>query len=125
MSNTHEQAHRWLELILAQSFPGSDLLATQVAAGTIGELCACGCHGFGFVVPQDAQVKSLSKAGLLCEMAFSSNFPEEISILLFTDGRGYFARADVTYGRGNVGAMPEEITAVALLGIWPAGGAAM
>lgn len=120
MTHSHQQAHRWLELVMAQAFPERDLLASHVTAGAISSLCSCGCHGFEFVVPDDPQIRPLtSGAGMFCEMAFSSNLPEEVAILLFTDARGYFAGADVTYGAANIGPMPEGIEANALKGIWP------
>jgi hypothetical protein len=112
-------AKRWLDLTLRQELPQRETFAAHVAAGAISTLCTCGCHGFGFEVPEAAKLKPLQRSsGLFCELAFSSNEQEEIDILIFTDKRGYFAGADVTYGM-NIAPMPDSAQPVNLLGVWP------
>ncbi|MCG2592457.1 hypothetical protein LZ009_06635 [Ramlibacter sp. XY19] len=113
-----------MDLILQQDLPEREIFAAHVAAGAITSLCTCGCHGFGFEVPVAAELKPLQRSsGLFCEVAFSSNEEEEIDILIFTDERGYFAGADVSYGMANVGPMPDSAEPVKLLGVWPGGSA--
>lgn len=120
MPHSHQQAQRWLDLVMAQAFAERDLLAAHVAAGAITSICSCGCHGFEFAVPNDPEIEPVSAgAGMFCEMAFSSNLSEDVAILLFTDARGYFAGADVTYGPANIDPMPDGIEVNALKGIWP------
>ena len=104
---------------MAQAFAERDILAAHVEAGIITSICRCGCHGFEFAVPISPDIKPMSAgAGMFCEMAFSSNLSEDVAILLFTDARGYFAGADVTYGPANIDPMPEGIEVQALKGIW-------
>jgi hypothetical protein len=96
-------------------------LSKQIAVGKLGELCECGCHGFAFVVPDDAKVPPLQdRAGLFYEVAFTSNFPEEIDMLFFTDERGNLSWVDVTYGGANIGPMPEGVIPGDKIGVWPA-----
>ena len=54
------------------------------------------------------------------EMAFTSNFLEEIDVLLFTDERGYLSWVDATYGSTNIEPMPEGLIPNAKIGAWPA-----
>ena len=60
------------------------------------------------------------RTGLFYELAFTSNFPEEIDMLLFTDERGCLSRVDVTYGADNIGPVPEGLIPGAKIGAWPA-----
>ncbi len=119
MPHSQQHADRWLQLILQQSLPGGETFASHVAAGQITSLCTCGCHGFGFSIPDGVVLQPLTdSSGLYCELAFESNAAEEIDILLFTDSRGYFAGADVTSGQANVEPMPDNAVATALIGVW-------
>ena len=104
---------------MQQSLPGGETFASHAAAGQITSLCTCGCHGFGFSIPDGVQLQPLTNgSGLYCELAFESNSTEEIDILLFTDSRGYFAGTDITFGP-NVGPMPDNAAAISLIGVWP------
>jgi len=42
MANSKQHATDWLKFLLAQDLPFSEALSSQVAIGTIGQLCACG-----------------------------------------------------------------------------------
>jgi hypothetical protein len=121
MPNSIEKARSWLEILKRQALPNYDSFIQQLAVGQITNVCQCGCNGFDFHVP-DAQSSIPLKAGpgLFCELAFESNLPEEVNILIFTDFRGFLSRVDVTYGASNAGAMPDSIHPVKLKGIWPA-----
>lgn len=69
----------------------------------------------------DVRVSRLQdRKGLFYELAFTSNFPEEIDILLFTDERGYLSWVDVTYGACNIGPVPEGLAPGAIIVAWPA-----
>lgn len=93
MTNTQTQAQNWIDILLAQDLPFIHPLFEQIAAGKIGELCQCGCHGFAFKVPTSVTIPPLQDGtGLFYELAFTSNFPEEIDMLLFTDERGCLSR---------------------------------
>lgn len=121
MTNTQAQAQKWIDILLAQDLPFIDPLSEQIAAGKIGELCQCGCHGFAFEVPTSVTIPPLQDGtGLFYELAFTSNFPEEIDMLLFTDERGCLSRVDVTYGADNIGPVPEGLIPGAKIGAWPA-----
>jgi len=121
MPNSQDTAQKWLNLLQDQALPHRSVFSDQVAAGTVASLCECGCNGFEFLVPGGAIVAPLKfGSGLFCELAFESNLSEEINILLFTDMHGNLCRVDVTYGAGNHDAMPDNITATRLIGIWPA-----
>jgi hypothetical protein len=120
MPHSQQHADRWLQLISQHVLPGSETFASHVAAGQITSLCTCGCHGFEFSIPDGADLPPLTRgSGLYCELAFHSNAAEEIDILLFTDARGYFSGADVTFGQANIGPMPDDTVATALIGVWP------
>ena len=120
MPHSQQHANHWLRLALQQSLPGDRTFASHVAAGQITSLCTCGCHGFGFTIPDGVQLQPLTNgSGLYCELSFASNGAEEIDILLFTDSRGYFSGADVTFGLANVEPMPDNVAATSLLGVWP------
>lgn len=120
MANSLAQAQKWLRFLMDQDVPFKDALSRQVVAGKVGALCGCGCHGFDFHVPDDSDVPKLKQGnGLFYEMAFESNFPEEIDVLLFTDERGFLSRVDVTYGATNIGPMPEGIAPASPIGKWP------
>ncbi|WP_090184622.1 MULTISPECIES: hypothetical protein [unclassified Duganella] len=120
MANSKQHATDWLRFLVAQDLPFSDALSNQVAIGMIGELCACGCQGFAFEVPEDANVLPLQAgAGVFYEVVVSSNFSEEIDLLLFTDDRGCLSWIDVTYGACNIEAMPEGIEPGPIVSIWP------
>lgn len=121
MANTQAYAQEWISFLLTQDLPFIASLTKQIAVGKVGELCPCGCHGFAFEVPGDAQVTPLQNGkGLFYELAFTSNFPEEIGMLLFTDERGYLSWMDVTYGASNIGPIPEGLVPGAKIGAWPA-----
>lgn len=121
MANSIEKAHGWLELLKQQALPNYNAVVQQLAAGRVTDVCQCGCNGFDFYVPDSTSSLPLKVGlGLFCELAFESNFPEEIDILLFTDARGFLSRVDVTYGAANVGSMPDNIQPIKLKGIWPA-----
>ena len=121
MTNTQTQAQNWIDILLAQDLPFIHPLFEQIAAGKIGELCQCGCHGFAFKVPTGVTIPPLQDGtGLFYELAFTSNFPEEIDMLLFTDERGCLSRVDVTYGADNIGPVPEGLIPGARIGAWPA-----
>ncbi len=120
MTHTMQHAQRWLALILQQPLPNRDLFSRHIKAGEITSLCECGCHGFGFTIPDGIRLAPLKDgSGLFCEIAFESNLSEEIDILLFTDSRGYFCGADVMFGFANIEPMPNNATATKLIGIWP------
>jgi hypothetical protein len=120
MPNSQTQATDLLSFLLTQNLPFDEALRSQVAIGKVGELCNCGCHGFAFEVPQQANVRPLQEgAGVFYELVFASNYPEEIDILLFTDERGYLNWVDVTYGACNVEPVPEGIVLGEKIGIWP------
>lgn len=120
MPNSQDTALKWLRVLQDQALPLRSVFFEQVAAGAVTSLCDCGCNGFDFLVPDGAIVAPLqSGSGLFCELAFESNLSEEIDILLFADVRGNLCRVDVTYGAGNHDAMPDNITATRLIGIWP------
>jgi hypothetical protein len=72
-------------------------------------------------MPADARALPLQEGkGLFYELAFTSNSPEEIHMLLFTDERGYLNRVDVSYGASNIGPVPEGLVPGAKIGAWPA-----
>jgi len=120
MPHSNEHASRWLNLVLQQAVPAGPTFALHVEAGHITSLCTCGCHGFEFSIPDDVQLPPLTNgSGLYCEIVFESDASEEIDILLFTDARGYFCRADVTLGQANVGPMPDRVETTSLIGVWP------
>ncbi|MCC2974613.1 hypothetical protein [Massilia sp. IC2-476] len=120
MANSQQQAANWLSFLLTQDVPFNELLRSHVAIGKISELCNCGCHGFGFEVPAQATVRPLQEgAGVFYELAFASNHPEEITMLLFTDERGYLSWIDVTYGACNIDPMPDGIAPANKIGVWP------
>jgi hypothetical protein len=120
MAHSQEHAERWLRLISQQSLPDGMAFSEHISAGRIQSLCSCGCHGFGFFIPEEVHLKPISNgAGLYCEIAFASNTGDEINILLFTDKRGYFAGADVTFGQDNAVPMHDDTQATSLIGIWP------
>jgi hypothetical protein len=120
MANSEQHATDWLNFLLAQDLPFAAALRTQVAIGKVGELCACGCQGFAFEVPTDADFLPLqSGAGVFYEVVLSSNLTEEIDLLLFTDERGCLSWVDVTYGACNIEPMPDGVVPVAVTGIWP------
>lgn len=111
---------KWISFLLVQDLPFIATLSKQIAVGKVGELCPCGCHGFAFEVPDDAKVPPLQDGkGLFYEVAFMSNFPEEIDMLLFTDERGYLSWVEVKYGAMNIGPMPEGVIPGANIGAWP------
>jgi hypothetical protein len=121
MPNNVEKAWKWLRVLEETALPKHAALSAQIKAGSVSGVCECGCNGFDFHVPDRAGSEPLQgRAGLFCELAFTSNFSEEIDILVFTDDRGFLARVDVTYGYSNIGPMPDEIEPTSLLGIWPA-----
>ena len=121
MTNAQTQAQNRIDILLAQDSPFIHRLFEQIAAGKIGELCQCGCHGFAFKVPTGVTIPPLQdRTGLFYELAFTSNFPEEIDMLLFTDERGCLSRVDVTYGADNIGPVPEGLIPGAKIGAWPA-----
>lgn len=114
------KAQQWLNLLLGQDLPFHQALSSQVTAGAIGELCSCGCHGFTFEIAAGTEVSPLQDgSGLFYEVAFTSNLPSEINMLLFTDERGYLRAVDVTYGVENMVPMPDEIVPGAIIGAWP------
>ncbi len=120
MANSEQHAAEWLNFLLAQDLPFAEALSTQVAVGKVGQLCACGCHGFAFEVPTDVDFLPLqSGAGVFYEVVLSSNFSEEIDFLLFTDERGCLSWVDVTYGACNIEPMPEGVVPGPVTGIWP------
>jgi hypothetical protein len=121
MANTRAHAHKWISVLMTQDLPFIDPLSRQIAVGEVGELCQCGCHGFAFEVPADVKVPPLQDGkGLFYELAFRSNFPEEIDILIFTDERGYLSWVDVMYGATNIGPVPEGLVPGERIGAWPA-----
>lgn len=121
MANTPAHAQKWISFLLTQDLPFIAPLSKQIAVGKVGELCQCGCHGFAFEVPSGAMVPRLQDGkGLFYELAFTSNFPDEVDMLLFTDERGYLSWVDVTYGASNIGPMPEGLVPTAKIGAWPA-----
>jgi hypothetical protein len=120
MPHSQQHANRWLQLVLQQPLPSGETFSSHIASGKITSLCTCGCHGFGFEIPEGVQLQPLTKnSGLYCELAFESNIAEEINILLFADSRGYFSGADITIGQANVEPMPDNANVTALIGIWP------
>lgn len=120
MANSKQHATDWLKFLLAQDLPFSEALNSQVAIGTIGQLCACGCQGFAFEVPPDFSCLPLQAgAGVFYEVVVSSNFSEEIDLLLFTDDRGCLNWVDVTYGACNIAPMPEGTEPRQIVSIWP------
>jgi hypothetical protein len=120
MANSHAQAQHWLSFMLTQDLPFTEALASQIREGKVGELCECGCHGFLFEVPLGANALPLQNGkGLFYELTFTSNFPEEINVLMFTDERGYLSWVDVTYGASNIGPMPEDIIPRMRIDAWP------
>jgi hypothetical protein len=121
MANTQAQAQKWIDILVVQNLPFIHQLSEQIAAGKVGELCPCGCHGFSFEVPTGVTTPPLQNgAGLFYELTFMSNFPEEVDMLLFTDERGCLSRVDVTYGTDNIGPVPEGLIPGAKIGAWPA-----
>lgn len=122
MTNTQTHAQKWISFLLAQDLPFSDPLSQQIAVGRVGELCPCGCQGFAFEVPADANVPPLRDGkGLFYELAFTSNFAEEIDILLFIDKRGCLSRVDVMYSACNITPFPEGLVPGTIIGAWPCG----
>lgn len=120
MTNSLQHATGWLGFLLEQDLPFGEALRSQIAVGRVGELCNCGCQGFAFEVAPDSRALPLQQgAGVFYELAFTSNFPEEIDILLFTDEHGYLDWIDVTYGACNVEPMPEGIVPMEKIGVWP------
>ncbi|WP_143745655.1 hypothetical protein [Massilia sp. KIM] len=120
MANTQAHSQKCISFLLTQDLPFIATLSKQIAAGKVGELHQCGCHGFAFEVHGDANVPPLNDGqGPFYEMAFTSNFPEEIDMLLFTDERGYLSWVDVTYGAANIAPMPEGVIPSAKIGVWP------
>jgi len=121
MANTQAHARDWINFLLSQDLPFIDRLSKQIEAGKVGKLCRCGCHGFEFQVAAEATAPTLQAGnGLFYELAFASNFTEEVDMLLFTDERGYLNWVDVTYGPSNTGPMPEGLVPGARIGAWPA-----
>lgn len=120
MANGVEKAQYWLEILRHQALPNYNAFVSQLAIGRVTEVCQCGCNGFDYYVPDASSTPLAVGSGLFCELAFESNCPEEIDILLFTDASGFLSRVDVTYAASNVGAMPDNIHPTKLKGIWPA-----
>jgi hypothetical protein len=93
------------------------LQSEQAAAGKIGELCQYGCQGFAFEVPTGLTIPSLQDGmGLFYELAFTSNFSEDIDMSLFTDECGCLSRVEMTYGADNIAPIPEGLIPGAEIG---------
>jgi len=81
--------------------------------------CKCGCHSF-FINPDESKVfkKLQDHSGLLMEIAYATNYDEELNVMLFNDDEGQLRQATVYFGQHNLKPIPEDIKVKDIIGIW-------
>jgi len=91
----------------------------QLDHSTLQFYCKCGCHSF-FVFPDSAgETKGLPPSSQLSyEIAFETNYEEELNVHLFADRNGLLRQVTIYFGQNNLEPIPEDIQVGKIMGVW-------
>jgi hypothetical protein len=94
-------------------------IGEQLNNSTLEFYCRCGCHSFFVFTDPSREFNKLQKvSGLLAEVAFETNYEEELNVCLFTDINGLLKQVTVYFGQNNLKPIPEDIRIGKIIGSW-------
>jgi hypothetical protein len=106
---------------LLSNIPGtpSGAIHDQLEHSVLEFYCKCGCHSF-FVFTNPTRRFNELKAdnGMFGEVAFETNYEEELNVSLFTDRNGLLKQVTIYFGENNLQPIPEDIQIGKVIGIW-------
>ncbi len=98
-----------------------DILAKHLENARLEFYCKCGCHSFFVYPPDSANLPVHSADGLFREIAYRTNYGEELNVMLFPDISGILSQVTVFFGMGNTMAIPDDLEVTGIEGIWKSG----
>ena len=105
--NSAAVARTWVDFLAVRpEIPWGQRLVAAFDVGEITRLCDCGCNSFDLVVPAEASVAPIARAGgsgAVFDIAFKAQGegpPDQLGsleLVVFADTRGHFAGVEVDY----------------------------
>ena len=80
--------------------------------------CKCGCHSFLVYPKNPVNLKKLQESeGVYREIAYQTNYNEELNVMLFVDNEGILSQVTIFF-LGNTRAIPNDLKITGIEGIW-------
>jgi|GEM_PF-5333384 len=84
--------------------------------------CKCGCHSFLVYPKNPVNLPRLQETeGIYREIAYQTNYNEELNVMLFVDTAGILSQVTIFFGVGNTKAIPNDLNITGIEGIWKSG----
>lgn len=84
--------------------------------------CKCGCHSILVYPKNPAELPMLQETeGIYREIAYQTNYNEELNVMLFVDHAGILSQVTIFFGVGNTRAIPKDLKITGIEGIWKRG----
>ena len=108
---------RYKELLT--NIPGipSDDIREQLYHSKLQFYCKCGCHSFFVLTDPSKSFKNLSDINGM-EIAFETNYEEELNVHLFTNAQGLLKQVTIYFGENNLKPIPDDLQIGNILGSW-------
>lgn len=106
---------------LLSNIPGtpSRNIRAQLNHSVLQFYCRCGCHSFFvFTDPTREFNKLTSDNGVFGEVAFETNYEEQLNAALFSDRNGLLKQVTIYFGENNLKPIPEDIQIGKVIGLW-------
>jgi hypothetical protein len=99
--------------------PKSNLIRQHLEDSLFHFYCRCGCHSF-YVQPRNHALlpKLRDYGGVYREIAYNTNYSDELNVMLIIDDSGVLCQVTVLFGRDNLKAIPDDLIIKGIEGIW-------
>ena len=107
------------KLILKVPDAKSDIIGLHLENALLEFYCKCGCHSF-YVLPRNrATLPKLRDHNCVYkEIAYKTNYPEDLNVMLIIDEYGILCQVTVFFGRDNLKVIPNNLIIGSIEGIW-------
>lgn len=107
------------KLLLEVPDAKSDIMRQQIEDSLLEFYCKCGCHSF-YVLPRNHATlpKLRDYSCVYKEIAYKTNYSEELNVMLIIDDSGILCQVTVFFGRDNLKVIPNDLIIKGMEGIW-------
>lgn len=110
------------ELLLNLPDEDNKKIAQHLENSYLEFYCKCGCHSFRVYPKNPVDLPRLQETeGVYREIAYQTNYNEELNVMLFVDSAGILSQVTIFFGAGNTKAIPNDLKVTAIEGIWRSG----
>lgn len=118
----HVYLEKYRELLFELPDEDNEKIRQQLENSYLEFYCKCGCHSFLIYPKNPVELPRLQETeGIFMEIAYHTNYNEELNVMLFVDTAGILSQVTIFFGVGNTKAIPNDLKVTGMVGIWKSG----